>query len=178
MRKILLGVLLSASLTGSAQFYSVRTNLVGLATANLNLEASMTLDRKWSLHLPVQYNPFRFSGNRQFRNFYTAPGARYWMRESYTGGFAGFYGVAGKYSTGNLFGKKYRYEGEGYGAGISIGCAYPLGKRWNIEWEAGGGYVWLDYDRYQCKRCGDYLGRETGWKLLPLRAALNIVYLF
>lgn len=75
--------LLAFFLSVSAQSYSLRTNVIGLATTNLNLEASMTLNRKWSLHLPVQYNPFKFGRNRQFRNFYAAPGVRYWLLESY-----------------------------------------------------------------------------------------------
>lgn len=77
--------LLAFFLSVSAQSYSLRTNVIGLATTNLNLEASMTLNRKWSLHLPVQYNPFKFGRNRQFRNFYAAPGVRYWLLESYMG---------------------------------------------------------------------------------------------
>ena len=44
--------LLAFFLSVSAQSYSLRTNVIGLATTNLNLEASMTLNRKWSLHLP------------------------------------------------------------------------------------------------------------------------------
>ena len=39
--------------------YSLRTNVIGLATTNLNLEASMTLNRKWSLHLPVHEIPVK-----------------------------------------------------------------------------------------------------------------------
>ena len=69
-KAFLLAGFLACGLAVSAQSYSLRTNILGLATANLNLEASMTLDRKWSLHLPLQYNPFKFSKNRQFRNFY------------------------------------------------------------------------------------------------------------
>ena len=66
----------------------------------------------------VQYNPFKFGRNRQFRNFYAAPGVRYWLLESYMGGFIGMYGTAGTYSVGNLFGNKYRLRGEGYGVGL------------------------------------------------------------
>lgn len=58
--------LLAFFLSVSAQSYSLRTNVIGLATTNLNLEASMTLNRKWSLHLPVQYNPFKFGVTRNF----------------------------------------------------------------------------------------------------------------
>ena len=92
--------LLAFFLSVSAQSYSLRTNVIGLATTNLNLEASMTLNRKWSLHLPVQYNPFKFGRNRQFRNFYAAPGVRYWLLESYMGGFIGMYGTAGHLQRG------------------------------------------------------------------------------
>lgn len=38
--------LLAFFLSVSAQSYSLRTNVIGLATTNLNLEASMTLNRK------------------------------------------------------------------------------------------------------------------------------------
>ena len=70
MRKkfFFLGILLGVCLASPAQFYSARTNLIGLATGNINLEGSMTLNRRWSLHLPVQYNPFVFKDNRQFRH--------------------------------------------------------------------------------------------------------------
>ena len=67
-RKLILTLLCFTGITVSAQSYSLRTNVLGLATTNLNVEASMTLSRKWSVHLPVQYNPFKFANNRQFRN--------------------------------------------------------------------------------------------------------------
>lgn len=178
-KKLVIAMLMAASIGGlRAQSYSVRTNIIGLASTNLNIEASMAIDRKWSIHLPVQYNPFVFKGNKQFRNIYVSPGVRYWLLESYFGGFIGFHGTGGIYSVGNLFGNKYRYEGSGFGAGISIGKAYQLGKNWNFEWEIGYGATWLNYEKYECKRCGDLVVRKHGWFLRPTKAALNIVYLF
>lgn len=177
-KKLLLSLFCGAVLSVSAQSYSLRTNVLGLATTNLNLEASMTLSKKWSVHLPVQYNPFKFSNNRQFRNLYVAPGVRYWLLQSYIGGFVGLYGTAGTYSVGNLFGNKYRYEGESYGVSLSVGKAYQLSKSWNFEWEIGAGALWMDYDKYICKRCGDLIEHKREWRLLPTRAALNLVYLF
>lgn len=67
----------------SAQFYSVRTNLVGLGTGNLNVEGSMAFSTHWSAHLPVQYNPFRLWDDGKLKNFTVQPGVRYWMRETY-----------------------------------------------------------------------------------------------
>ena len=93
-KTLILVSLLLLPWTVSAQFYSLRTNVAALATGNLNAEFSMTLNRKWSVHLPLQYCPFKFNANRQWRNIYTSPGVRYWLRESYTGGFIGLHGVA------------------------------------------------------------------------------------
>ena len=137
MRKkfFFLGILLGVCLASPAQFYSARTNLIGLATGNINLEGSMTLNRRWSLHLPVQYNPFVFKDNRQFRNLTVMPGVRYWFVESYSNFFVGMNTLASGYSIGRIWNKK-RYEGEGYGIGLSIGKAYPLSKTWNIEWDS------------------------------------------
>lgn len=180
-KKLVIAMLMTAcaSLGGlKAQSYSVRTNVVGLASTNLNIEGSMSVSRKWSIHLPIQYNPFIFKDNKQFRNIYFAPGVRYWLLESYIGPFVGIHGTVGKYSVGNLFGNEYRYEGVGYGAGLSIGKAYQLGKHWNFEWEVGYGAIWLDYEKYKCKRCGDLVTRKHGWYLRPTKIALNVVYLF
>lgn len=164
-------------LTAKGQFYSIRTNVVGLATANLNAEVSMTLNRKYSLHIPVQYSPFEFSENKQFKNATISPGFRYWFRESYMGWFVGGHALASTFSIGNIWNKK-RYEGNAYGAGISIGYAYPLSRRWNLECEIGGAAVWTNYNQYECKQCGDWLGQQCEWRCIPSRLALNIVYLF
>ena len=137
----------------------------------------MTLNRRWSLHLPVQYNPFVFKDNRQFRNLTVMPGVRYWFVESYSNFFVGMSTLASGYSIGRIWNKK-RYEGEGYGIGLSIGKAYPLSKTWNIEWELGGAAVWARYNEYRCRECGAFLGRKHGWYLIPSRVALNMIYLF
>src|SRR3712207_6640288 len=82
-----------------AQFYSVRTNLVGMATGNLNVEGSMAFSTRWTAHLPVQYNPFNLWSDAKLKNFTVEPGVRYWMRESYGGGY--FFGIHGVFSIYN-----------------------------------------------------------------------------
>ena len=104
----------------NAQFYSIKTNLLGWATTNMNVEAGMTLNRKLSLHLPITYNPFVFKNNKRMQNLTVQPGVRYWFLESYVHGFIGVNGIA---STYHLSDKKYRYEGDAYGLGLSYGYA-------------------------------------------------------
>lgn len=163
--------------TAKAQFYSVKTNLIGLATANINAELSMALNRKWSLHVPVQYNPLVMRDNRQFRNLTVEPGVRYWFKESYTRNFIGLYAVASRFHFGKVWDNN-RYDGNGFGAGVSYGHSYPVATRWNMEWEVGVGAVWADYTKYKCKKCGLNLGRKQGLYFVPTRIAVNIVYLF
>lgn len=162
-----------------AQFYSVRTNLVGMATGNLNVEGSMAFSARWTAHLPVQYNPFNLWSDAKLKNFTVEPGVRYWMRESYGGGyFFGIHGVFSIYNAGGIFGHRYRYEGTAWGGGISAGWVRPLSRRWNIEFELGAGIVWADWERFRCVHCGKRVAKDNGVRLVPTRTAVNLVYLF
>lgn len=180
-KKTIALILLMAAQTASAQFYSLRTNLLGDATLNLNAELGMTVNRRWSLHFPVQVNPFVYNKatyeNRKFRNLTFEPGVRYWCAESYNRGFVGVMGIASRFDICHIW-DRYRYDGHAFGLGATLGYAIPIGKRWNMEFEAGPGLVYADYNKYVCKHCGRRLGRRNGLYLIPARINLGIVYLF
>ncbi|ERI81356.1 hypothetical protein HMPREF1981_03258, partial [Bacteroides pyogenes F0041] len=76
------------------------------------------------------------------------------------------------------FGHRYRYEGTAWGGGISAGWVHPLSRRWNLEFELGGGIVWADWERFQCVHCGKRVDKGKGVRLVPTRTAINLVYLF
>ena len=181
MKKLLVGIILAlGSQTGAyAQFYSVRTNVSGLLTGNLNLEYGMTLNKKWSMHIPIQYNPFIYSStkNTKFQNLTIMPGVRWWTEESYRKHFIGLYGVASHYNVGNIWNDN-RYDGDGFGAGLSVGCAYPISPRFNFEWEAGLAALWCSYDKFVARKNGYLIGHYTKWHLVPSKVAFNVTYLF
>lgn len=162
--------------TSKAQFYSVKTNLVGLATTNLNVEAGVSIHRNWSLHLPVNYNPWVFGGNKRFQNITTVPGARYWFLETFSQGFIGMHALYSHFHVGGV--DKYRYDGWGAGMGFSYGYSKVLNNRWNIEFEAGLGVVWSNYTKYLCQSCGAPQGNFSELRLVPSKAAISLVYLF
>lgn len=172
---ILLFLVIFCSTTGRAQFYSLGTNIPALGTATINAEVSMTLDRKWSLHLPVYYNPFVFRDNKKLQNFTLMPGVRYWLLESYVNGFVGANAIGSKY---HITWKNSRYEGQAYGMGISAGYAWLLSPRWNLEIEGGIGLVWADYTEYESEECGRQKGEYTRWMAVPGKLALSLIYLF
>lgn len=172
---VLLFLVILCSTEGRAQFYSLGTNIPALGTATINAEVSMTIDRKWSLHLPVYYNPFVFKDNKKLQNFTVMPGVRYWLLESYVNGFVGVNAIGSKY---HITWKDSRYEGKAFGMGISAGYAWLLSPRWNLEVEGGIGLVWADYTEYECEECGRQKGEYTRWVAVPNKLALSLIYLF
>lgn len=177
MKRILLLFFVAALAVGArAQFYSIKTNLLGLATTNLNIEAGVSVHRNWSLHLPVTYNPWVFGGNKRFQNITVQPGIRYWFLESFSHSFIGFQSLYSRYHVGGI--GDYRYDGWGVGGGLSYGYSKVLNKRWNIEFEAGLGVMWADYTKYLCKTCGAPQGDFKKLYVVPTKAAVSLVYLF
>lgn len=53
-----------------------------------------------------------------------------------------------------------------------------LSKHWNLELEAGFGYMLLDYDRFECDGCGRKAGSGIHHYVGPTKAAVNLVFLF
>lgn len=144
----------------SAQFYSVRTNLVGLGTGNLNVEGSMAFSTHWSAHLPVQYNPFRLWDDGKLKNFTVQPGVRYWMRETYGRGCFIGSTVCSPYIMRVVCSDIATVtKAQLSAAGFLRGWCCPLSRRWNLEFELGLGVVWADWERYRCVNCGKRTAR-------------------
>ena len=61
--------------------------------------------------------------------------------------------------------------------GISYGYVWILGRRLNLEATIGAGYVFWDYDRYDCVKCGDYHGGNTKGRFNLTKAGITLVYL-
>lgn len=162
-----------------AQFYSVQTNALKLATTTFNLETSMLLSNHWTLNLSASYNPWNFSDSRKIKHFLIEPGARYWFWQTYAGSFISMYAMGARFNMAwdGQLGGHYRYQGWGYGAGMTYGRSWLLSKRWNIEVEAGLGLLITPYTKYRCEHCGDKVKSGTYYLPTP-KLALNLVYLF
>lgn len=167
-------LLMLAALPAKAQFYSVQTNVAKLATTSFYVQGSMTLNLKWSAHLGMEYNPWTFRDNKKIKNFTVTPGVRYWMNQSYVGSFISMNALYSRY---NFTHRGYRYDGNGGGMTATFGYAWPLGLRWNVEVEGGGGFLWGKHHKYDCARCGTRYGVESRAFFLP-QLGVNFVYLF
>lgn len=166
-------------------FLAVKTNALYWATSTPNLGFEVGLGRKLTLDVLGGYNPFSFSDNKKLKHWLVQPELRWWTCERFNGHFLGVHLHGGTYNVGGMdlpFGafpslERYRYEGGFYGGGLSYGYQWILGGRWSLEAEVGVGYTRINYDKYDCPKCGEFLGSGSHDFLGVTKAGLSIIYI-
>jgi len=183
---IILSIAVFFSVSLSAQKIALKNNLLYDATLTPNLALEFGLGKRSTLEIGGGWNPFEFSNDRKFKHWLVQPELRFWPCERFNGLFFGIHGHGGEFNIAKLdlpFGlfdslKDHRYEGHFYGGGVSIGYQFILGRRWNFEMSVGGGYAYIDYDKYECGDCGLKLESDTKNYWGVTRASLSFVYFF
>lgn len=170
-----------------AQKVAVKTNLLYDATTTPNIGAELQTGRHTSLQVIYGLNPWKSTDSeRLMRHWVVNPEFRYWFCRPMMGHFVGVDALGGEYRVQGIhlpFGmfpslKDNRYVGWYAGGGIAYGYAFPLSKHWNVEAAIGVGYVYTQYKKYECERCGALLGRDHKNYVGPTKAAINLVYVF
>lgn len=164
----------------------VKTNLLYDATMTANLGLEVRLSRRYTLDLPVSYNAWSLNEDKKWKHFLVQPELRRWLScESFYGHFIGLHGIYIHYNVGGVkmpFGigpemETHRYQGDGYGAGLSYGYQWLLSSRWSLEASVGAGYARLVHDKYKCGACGEKVGAEKKHYIGPTKAALSLIYI-
>lgn len=192
MISVLTLVLLSSvgSLRAQDRF-AVKTNLLyGGVARTPNLGVEIGLAPRWTLEVSGGYNPFNLQGsdsdNRKLVHWAAMPEFRYWTCQRFNGHFVGVHGLYGNYNIGGhnlplLFGNgsdAYRYEGHVAGGGVSYGYSVLLGRRWNVEFTVGVGVLYLNYDRYECPKCGQRVEEDARQLFFgPTKAGITVSFL-
>ena len=189
MRKLLLiSLVLSVWGAGSvyAQKVAVKTNLLYWATSTPNIGFEFGLGERTTLELSGGYNPWTLnkSENRKFKHFLVAPEFRYWLCEGFQGHFFGIHAGYGEYNISGIgmpfkagITRNNRYQGWGVGAGIAYGYSWIIGKRWNLEATVGVGYIYTEYDKYECRTCGRFKGFDSKHYFGPTKLGISFVYM-
>lgn len=179
MKKILLSlvVLLLSIQMGKAQFYSASTNILGWGTGSPNAEVSMTINREWSIHTGLSFNPWKIEDFR-IQHFVVRPEIRYWISESYRGWYVGANAMYGIFHIGIPKAMQNKYEGIAAGGGLDVGYAWAIAPKWNLELGIGGSVLWMDTYKSLCRNCAMRTEEVSGVYVLPTKAALSVVYLF
>lgn len=184
-----------------AQKWAVRTNVLALATGNINADLSLALSPRISAHLPVQYRPYTLpapaptgllhwmerdisiSNLHQIgkidhaENLTLMPGLRYWTRGVYNRGlFFGAYAIGKlfKYGGSDLV-ESYK-DGHALGGGLSMGYSMELTPRLNLEGEIGAGAYIRSYDLYSRSGRLQQQGVKDS-RILLSRLGISLTYL-
>lgn len=170
---------------------TIRTNITELATTTLNMGVEQFFENRFSILLPVSYNPWTFEDNKKIKHLAIQPEFRVWFGETFRGSFINVQSFVGLqlhylyYNAGGInipFGmfphpKNTRYEGHGAGAGLTYANQFGLGGRWRGEIGTTLVFSYLWYDSYDCRTCGAFKGSDTRRYLGPGKSSLSIVYL-
>lgn len=192
MIKDMVAVLMLTIFSGKAlgQETALKTNLFYDATTTINIGAERRLAPKWTFDISVNYNPWTFSDNKKWKHWLVQPEVRRWNKEAFRGGFWAAHLLGGQFNFGgwstdfSFLGTDYsvlkdnRIEGWGIGAGIGYGYAWRIAKQWNLEAELAVGYIFMNYDKYPCTKCGEKIESDHHHYVGPTKVALNLVYLF
>ncbi|MFV0418571.1 MAG: DUF3575 domain-containing protein [Dysgonomonas sp.] len=146
-------------------------------TPNIGIEFGLT--QKLTLDVSLNYNPWKFSDNKKMKHWLIQPELRYWICERFNGHFFGVHTHYAGYNMGGikLLGlENYRYQGNLFGGGISYGYHWILGNQWSVEASVGLGYAHLDYDKYECEKCGSKIKSDTNSYWGPTKASISIIY--
>lgn len=163
--------------------FALKSNLLYDATTTINLGAEIKTHPKWTLELPVNYNPWTLSDGKKLKHILFQPEMRYWFCESFYGHFVGVHAHGAYYNVahlGSLFSdhmNEYRHQGWLVGAGVSYGYHWILSDRWSFEATIGVGYAYLKYDDYKCEECGQKYPDNTKNYFGPTKIGASIIYI-
>lgn len=173
-----------------AQSFAVKTNLIYDATATVNVGMELGLAPRWTFDLSGNLNTWSKNEYTKWKHWMVQPEARYWFCDRFSRHFIGAHLLTGAFNFGNINNNisflgtdfsvlsDYRYQGYAYGGGLAYGFAFVLSKHLNLELEVGAGYVYLDYEKFECADCGRKVGEGNHHYVGPTKAAINLVYLF
>lgn len=172
------------------QKVAFKTNLLyGAYTYTPNLSLEVSLGNRSTLDFGGGYNFWNLDGtndnNKKAVHWLGQIEYRYWLCSKFDGHFFGVHMLGTQYNISGhnlplLFGdnsQNYRYKGWGAGVGVSYGYSFYLGKRWSLEATIGAGYARLQYDRYDCVKCGRKIASEGRDYFGPTKAGISLIYI-
>ena len=193
-RFILAMALISMGVIANAQNNSWgggKTNALYDATATLNLGMEIGLSQRWSVDISGNYNAWNPVEGSRWKHWLIQPELRFWTCDRFAGHFLAVHAIGGQYNFGGLKNNitignadfsqltDYRFQGWAGGAGIAYGYAWVLSRHLNLEAEVGAGYIYTQYDKFNCVGCGRRVMTGVPFHYFgPTKAAINLVYVF
>lgn len=182
--------------SADAQKVSVKTNALYWATATPNIGMEFAMGDRWTFELEGGYNPWNLdSNNMKVKHWLVSPEVRYWFCNSFQGHFIGINANYTQFNIGglpqgvpNLFVNLNsevpmpdlsvaRIQGWAAGAGLTYGYAFPIARRWNMEFTIGYGLWYTKYDQFESRKCGLFQQAVSRLALGPATAGISFIYM-
>ena len=173
-------------MSSSAQRIAIYNNVFYDAIGALSAGVDVRLSRKTSLDVYGSIRPWKRTEDAVHKHWLVQTQLRLWPCQVMNGFFWGPYAHVAEFNIGNrdlLFGvlrslKPYRYEGWMAGVGMGVGYEFALTRHLNIGVEAGAGYTYIDYRKYNCEVCGVLKEDSVYHYFGPSRLGVNIIFVF
>ena len=180
-----------------AQKVAMKTNALYWATATPNLGMEFAMSDRWTFELEGGYNPWNLdtNNNMKVKHWLVSPEFRYWFCNSFQGHFIGINANYTQFNIGglpqgmpNLFVNLNtevpmpdlsvaRIQGWAVGAGLTYGYAFPIARRWNMEFTVGYGWWYTQYDQFESRKCGLFQQAVARHALGPATAGISFIYM-
>ena len=162
---------------GSAfgQQLTVKSNALLWVNSTPNLSLELVTTRRTSLDVSMCYtipgNPLNVDMRGVSAEY------RYWISgRPFARCFTGFSLLGTRYDV-NV--SSTRHHGDAGGIGLVLGYVLPIGKRWNIEFESGFGFLFFREKRFTEDISPDDVNyNSNGHKCLPTKVAIAVGYTF
>lgn len=188
---ILITALLCCTYVCCAQKVAVKTNILYDVTSTVNAGVELGLAPRWTIDISGNYNAWTIKEDTRWKHWMIQPELRLWFCDRFSGHFMGAHALAGQYNFGGIQNNlkflntdfsplsSYRFQGWAAGAGIAYGYAWILNRHLNLEAEIGVGYIYTQYDKFNCVGCGKRVLTGQPYHYVgPTKAAISIVYVF
>lgn len=169
-----------------------RNNILYDIAGAVNFGFEIPLSKHWTIGGNVGLKPWpRFYAwewhkdtQAKWRHILFVPEVRYWKDMVYTGHFFGVDALWTHYNVGGVrfplglypdVNRNQRLQGDFYGLGLFYGYSWWLGRHFRLEAEAGLAAGYANAGIYECRTCGDRIGRHTGPAIVP-KLGLNLAW--
>ena len=191
-------LLFVCDIASNAQSLAVKYNAVYWASTTPNAGLECSIAPRWTFEFEGAYNPWTLNkdNNMKVKHWLVSPEFRYWFCEAFQGHFVGLNGNYAQFNTGGVpvpLQRAFltispkdapvsditssRTEGWAVGAGITYGYAFPIARRWNIEFTAGFGWWYTTYSQYESRKCGLFQQPVSKHILGPTSLGISFLYM-
>ena len=186
---VLFAAFMMVGTLGAQNHWALKTNVLHDMTASPNLAIEWSFAQHWSVEAAGSVNMWDLPKGVKLKHIIVQPELRYWTCERFNGLFLNVHAIGGYLpSVGGFwdFSKYYHKlpnlktfelrDAIMIGGGIGFGYDFILSRHWNLELEAGLGYVYTRGDEYSSDvlvlkgSIFDYAG--------PTKLAVTFSYIF